>query len=72
MSRIDLIYVSGPVLANVQEVSILPRGISDHAPLLMHLNVMPAPTDCLWHLSHFWVLDDCIVLSAESALQTYC
>lgn len=34
-SRIDLIFAGGSVLPRVQEVKILPRGISDHAPLLL-------------------------------------
>lgn len=35
-SRIDLFNASGPLLSNTREVKILPRGISDHAPLLLH------------------------------------
>lgn len=36
-SRIYLFYASGPILSRVQEVKILPRGISDHAPSFCNL-----------------------------------
>lgn len=71
MSRIDLVYVSSPVLAKVVKVSILPRRISDHAPLFLSLNVLPAPTDCLWHLPHYWISDKRIESKMESDLQAY-
>lgn len=37
LSHIDLIYVSNYLLAQVLDVSILPHGISDHAPMLLQL-----------------------------------
>lgn len=48
-SRID------PVLPRVMDIKILPREISDHAPLLLTLDLPVAPTDRLWRLSRFWV-----------------
>lgn len=38
LSRIDLIYVSNSLLPIVVAVSLLPRGISDHAPVLLDLS----------------------------------
>lgn len=34
MSRIDLVFATNTILAMVQEISHLPRGISDHSPRL--------------------------------------
>lgn len=48
-----------------------PKGISYHTPIPLRLNTNLAPTDCLWHLSRFWVSDDRIVPDAEAAVQEY-
>lgn len=56
-SRIDLVYVGGPVLPRVTDVRILPRGISDHAPLLMTLDPSVGSSTRLWRLSRFWISD---------------
>lgn len=37
LSRIDLIYITGGLLSRVIEVKMLPRGISDHSPMLLTL-----------------------------------
>lgn len=44
-------------LSRVREVTILPRGISDHAPLSLQLSLSSPPTEGLWHLSRFWLSD---------------
>lgn len=71
MSRIDLIFATRALLTKVQEISHLPRGISDHSPILLKLNVGPAPADCLWRLSRYWVSDDRIAPGAELAVREY-
>lgn len=48
MSCIDLMYVSNPILAKVQEICTLPRGISDHTPILLKIHVREASGDHLW------------------------
>lgn len=37
-SRTDLAFTGGPVLPRVREIRILPRGISDHFPMLLYLD----------------------------------
>lgn len=54
---INLAYVVAPVLPRVWDITILPRGISDHAPLLLSLELATAPSDRLWRLFRFWVSD---------------
>lgn len=44
-------------MPRVQQISILPRGISDHAPLLINLSLEGSPIDRLWGLSRFWITD---------------
>lgn len=56
-SRIDLVYAGGPVLPKVRDVRILPRGVSDHAPLLLELDLSLDPSDKIWRLSRYWVSD---------------
>lgn len=56
-SRIDLAYMTAPVLPRVRDITILPRGISDHAPLLLSLELATETSDRLWRLSRFWVTE---------------
>lgn len=58
LSRIDLAYASGPALQFVQDLSVLPRGISDHAPLCLTLALTVPPGTRLWRLSRFWANDE--------------
>lgn len=44
--RIDLAYVSQSMLRRVSAVNILPRGISDHTPLLVTLSLTPRERGC--------------------------
>lgn len=62
MSRIDLIYVSGGLLSLVHEVNVLPRGISDHAPVLRSFQTKTPPSVRLWRLSRYWISDPTIEL----------
>lgn len=57
MFRIDLIYVNSPVLARVREVAALPRGILDHAPILLQIQVKVTQANCLCRLSRYWVTE---------------
>lgn len=42
------------------DMQILPRGISDHAPLLLTLDLSVGPTVRLWCLSRFWISDTAV------------
>lgn len=70
-SRIDLIYAGGPVLPKVREVRILPRGISDHAPLLLELDLSVVLSDKLWRLSRYWVSDGEVEPKYREDLKSY-
>lgn len=70
-SRIDLVYAGRPVLSKVRDVTILPRGISDHAPILLDLNVSTAQTDKLWRLSRYWVSDIEVEPKYKDELESY-
>lgn len=58
LSRIDLIYASCPALQFVKDISVLPRGISDHTPLCLTLTLTAPPGPRLWRLSKFWADDE--------------
>lgn len=47
----------GSVLSRFRDISILPRGISDHAPLALKLSVSMVTGESLWRLSRFWLSD---------------
>lgn len=69
--RIDLAYVGAPVLSRVRDITILPRGISDHVPLHLTLDLSADPSDSLWRLSRFWVSDTEVESQFRSVLETY-
>lgn len=52
LSRIDLIYVTGPLLTRVTAVSLLPRGISDHTGPLYGLSSWCGPVGTSQILDH--------------------
>lgn len=56
LSHIDLIYASDSMLPKMNEVLVLPRGISDHSPIMCCLQTVTPPTDRLWCLSRFGYL----------------
>lgn len=70
-SRIDLIYAGGSVLPGVRDIAILPRGISDHAPLLLDLDVSTVPSDKLWRLSRYWISDVDVEPKYRQEMETY-
>lgn len=68
---IDLAYVGASVLSEVRDIAILPRGISDHAPLLLILELATDPSERLWRLSRFWVSDAEVDPLFRSELDAY-
>lgn len=70
-SRIDLFYANGSLLPRIQGVEILPRGISDHAPLLMRLNTNLPVGNSLWRLSGFWITDERVAPEAAGEMDAY-
>ena len=58
-------------MPKVQDIRILPRGISDHAPLLLTVELSSAPGTVLWRLSRFWVSDEAVDGHFREALQEY-
>lgn len=57
-SRIDLMLAGDSLLSCSLGVEILPRGISDHAPVLLKLDVGLPSGPALWWLSGYWVTDE--------------
>lgn len=70
-SRIDLVYSGGPVLSRVKDVTILPRGVSDHAPVSLTLEMSCAPSEGLWRLSRFWLSDSRIELPGKADMEAF-
>lgn len=70
-SRIDLIYTTDSLLSWIQDVEILPRGISDHAPLLLKLQTDLPMGTALWRLSGFWITDESVAPLVEGELGVY-
>lgn len=71
MSRIDLVYVSGGCFPRVREVPMLPRGISDHAPMLLCLQTQTPPSESLWRLSHYWISEEIIEAEIAKCIADY-
>lgn len=69
--HIDLMCTGGSFLPRVQQISILPRGISDHAPLLLQLSLEGSPLDKLWRLSRFWISDPRVDSGFHQQMNTY-
>lgn len=55
-----------PVDISHSSVSILPCGISDHAPVLLKLELGPDSGPSLWWLSCFWISDEHVSQSMTS------
>lgn len=55
LSPIDLPYASIPILPKITGIEMLPRGISDHSPLICTLQTITPQADRLWRLSKFWI-----------------
>lgn len=69
MSRIDIICVFTPLLRKLLEVSILPRGISDLAPVLLSIQLHNTHSDRVWSLSRYWISDETVESPAEAVQQ---
>lgn len=50
-------YSGGSVLSRIRDITILPRGVSDHAPVSLQLELSCPPSEGLWRLSRFWLAD---------------
>lgn len=70
-SCIDLVFAVGPVLLRVTDIKILPRGVSNHAPLFLTLDLSVALTHRLWRLSRFWVSDTAVDAQFRTELTGY-
>lgn len=68
LSRIDLIYVSDPLLARVRAVTHLSRGISDYAPVLLDLSTDSAAQ---MGLSRYWITNEKLEPILLSELRDY-
>lgn len=55
LSCIDMFYASVTMLPRAMGIEVLPRGISDHSPLLCTLQTSTPQADRLWHLSRYWI-----------------
>lgn len=68
LSRIDMALGTDHLLECLEEIRYLPRGLSDHSPLLVKLNFSPLlrPPLRLWALNAFWlrVIDHQLIASA--------
>lgn len=58
-------------MSRLKDIKILPRGISDHAPLLLTMNLTSTPENNLWRLSRFWVSVEAVDGHFRGALQEY-
>lgn len=58
-------------MPRAMDIRILPRGISDHAPLLLTIDLSSAPEAILWRLSRFWVLDVVVNGQFRGSLQEF-
>lgn len=70
-SHNDLEYVRGPLLPKIQQVTIIPRGISDHAPVLLQMSLSGSPWDKLCRLSRLWISNSEVALGFRKQLTTY-
>lgn len=71
MSRIDLALAPVDVLPLVHLVSYLPRGISDHAPLLVGLLLLPRSGLRVWRLKPHWLEDEIVQAECQRGVTDY-
>lgn len=71
MSRIDMAFVSTVALLLVSEVSYLPRGISDHAPLTVSLLLLPRMGPTMWKLNSHWLKDEVVQGECTKGIADY-
>lgn len=70
LPQIDLAFASGSALHQVSAISILSRGVSDHAPLLVILS-LGLPGGGLWRLSRYWVIENSVQEPMQEELCQY-
>lgn len=71
MSRIDLAFAPVDVLPLVHSISYLPRGISDHAPLLVGLLLLPRSGFRVWRLNPHWLKDEIVQVECQRSVTEY-
>lgn len=57
LSRLDLAFASPALLRRVVSAEILSRGISDHAPLYVIIQLSPVEGRRMWRLSKYCIMD---------------
>lgn len=60
MSHIDLSFATSITLPLISTATILPCGISDHAPLLLEIDRLRSHGPPLWCLNSHWLEDQTI------------
>lgn len=50
---------------------MLPRGISDHAPMLLTLQTQTPPSERIWRLSRYWVSEESIETSIATSIEDF-
>ena len=71
MSRIDMAFTPADVLPLVHSVRYLPRGISDHAPLLIGLFLLPKSGPKVWRLNSYWLEDETVQTQCQKSMVDY-
>lgn len=57
MSHIDLAYASPSLVRRLVSAEILSRGISDHAPVSVTIQLSPMVGERMWRLSKYWIME---------------
>lgn len=55
LSRIDMTCGNGKVQPLMQSITYLPRGVSDHSPLMFRLNIGPRGSYPTWKMHSYWL-----------------
>lgn len=59
------------MLPKIKEIKMLPRGISDHSPLLCSLQTTTPQADRIWHLSRFWIAHPTIEFEMAKMIRAF-
>uniref|UniRef100_A0A803KGA6 Reverse transcriptase domain-containing protein n=1 Tax=Xenopus tropicalis TaxID=8364 RepID=A0A803KGA6_XENTR len=54
LSRLDMMFANASLLPKIALTRYLPRGISDHAPMLAVLTITNPPTTARWSINPVW------------------
>lgn len=71
LSHIDLVFVTRSLLQRIAKVQILPRGISDHSPLMMTVLLGLPVGRRMWRQSGHWLVDSKVQEDMPEALCNY-